>query len=82
MRRRGTGWVQYAVNRGLSIVAGFSGGGGLDPPSVLGLFVMQNSDSGAFLAKKMGNCISVSNMTRGIVKCKLPVIFREWCCLK
>ena len=31
----------------------FFGGRGLDPSSVLGLFVMQNSDSGAFLAQKM-----------------------------
>ena len=29
----------------------FFGGGDLDPSSVLGLFVMQNSDSGAFLAQ-------------------------------
>ena len=36
----------------------FFGGGDLDPSSVLGLFVMQNSDSGAFLAQKMGNCNS------------------------
>ena len=33
-------------------------GGRGSPPSVLGLFVIQNSDSGVFLAQKMGNCNS------------------------
>ena len=51
------------MSRGLSIVAGLFGGGGLNPSSVLGLFVMQNSDSGVFLAQKMGNCDSEKSCT-------------------
>ena len=67
VRRSGRGgssrpWVWVTLSS-----QGFFGGGGFDPSPVLGLFVMQNSDSGAFLAQKTGNCNSEKSCQRTIV---------------